>query len=169
MGLFSWVSGNVQKSKAAVTIQEFFEVSKRLGAFPGDPALMANRLVERAFNRVPSLATGDIKGYVLASTVLAIVIMEKELPLAIRDHSAMALAGMLKIAGKESHLHSYDDQAMLETARVVLAGFRDEVSSPLMSDVLQRSASALQETPLQDADTSQERQRRMDELIKRMK
>jgi len=78
MGLFSWVSGNVQKSKAAATIQQYFEFARRLGSFPGDPALTANRVVELAFNRVPDLASGHLKGYVMAATVLSIVILEND-------------------------------------------------------------------------------------------
>lgn len=169
MGLFSWVSGNVQKSKAAATIQQYFEFSQRLGAFSGDPATMANKLVELAFNRVPDLASGGLKGYVLAATVLSIVIMEIGLPLEVRDYCAMALAGMLKVASKEGHLHSYNDQAMLETARNVLAQFRELVPSPLMSEVMRSAAASSSESLPKSEETSQERQRRMDELIQRMK
>lgn len=169
MGLFSWVSGNVQKSKAAATIQQYFEFSQRMGAFPGDPAALANKLVELAFNRVPDLASGGLKGYVLAATVLSIVIMENGLPLEVRDHCAMALAGMLKLASKEGHRHSYNDQAMLETAGNVLAQFRELVPSPPMSEVMRSPAEPSSESHPQKADTSQDRQRRMDELIQRMK
>jgi hypothetical protein len=169
MGLFSWVSGNVQKSKAAATIQQYFEFARRLGSFPGDPAVMANKVVELAFNRVPDLASGHLKGYVMAATVLSIVVLENDLPLEVRDQCAVGLAGMLKLASKEGHLHSYNDQSMLETARNVLEQFREIVPSPMMSDVLRSAGVLPSESRPESADTSQDRQRRMDELIQRMK
>lgn len=153
MGLFSWVSGNVQKSKVAATIQQYFEFARRLGSFPGDPALMANRVVELAFNRVPDLASGRLKGYVMATTVLSIIVLENDLPLEVRDHCAVALAGMLKLASKESHLHSYNDQSMLETARNVLAQFREQVPSPLMSEVMKAPATPSSESHSESAES----------------
>ena len=48
MGLFSWVSSTARKSTAAADIQTYFEVSKKLGFFPGDPTQTANKIVELA-------------------------------------------------------------------------------------------------------------------------
>ncbi len=76
---------------------------------------------------------------------------------------------MLKLASKEGHLHSYNDQSMLETARNVLEQFREIVPSPMMSDVLRSAGVLPSESRPESADTSQDRQRRMDELIQRMK
>lgn len=163
MGLFSWIATTGRKSEAASLIQQYFEVSKQHGIFPGDPAGTANRITELACNRVPEL-TEKWKGRVLAASVLAIAVMEDDIPVEARDHCAMALAGMLKAAHEERHLHSYEDQRMLDIAQRTYAGFREAVPSRPFE------ARAQPEAPHeQEPQTARDRERAMDELIKRMK
>jgi hypothetical protein len=159
MGLVSWITTTGRKSQAASLIQQFFEISKRSGLFPGDPHWAANKLTELACNRVPALAQKR-KGLVLAAAVLAVVVMEDELSLEDRDRCATALAGMLKAAYTERHLHSYEDQALLETARQVYEKFRDAVPDVVIN--------VPPDAEQQRQQTGRDRERAMDELIKRM-
>lgn len=160
MGLLSWISTTGRKSQAASLIQQFFEISKRNGWFPGDPHWAANKLTELACNRVP-LLPAKYKGLVLAAAVLAVVVMEDELTIEDRDRCAMALAGMLKAAHIERQLHSYEDQALLETARQVYEKFRESVPDVLIN--------VPQDATQQREQTGRERERAMEELISRMK
>lgn len=164
MGLLTWIGTTGRKSQAAALIQQFFEVSQRHGMFPGDPAWAANKLTELACNRVPALPE-KWKGFVLASAVLAVVVMEEDLDMEDRDRSAMALAGMLKAASTERHLHSYEEQALLDTGRRVYEKFRGAFPSPLMAAPMDTSAPT---TPEPAESTGKERARAMDELIRRM-
>ena len=159
MGLVSWITATSRKSQAASLIQQFFEISKQNGLFPGDPRWAAHKLTELACNRVPSLAEKR-KGLVLAAAVLAVVVMEDELSLEDRDRCATALAGMLKAAHAERHLHSYEDQALLETARQVYEKFREAVPDVMINV----SLGATQ----QGEQSGRDRERAMEELIKRM-
>lgn len=159
MGLLSWISTTGRKSQAASLIQQFFEISKRHGLFPGDPHWAANKLTELACNRVP-LLPAKYKGFVLAAAVLAVVVMEDELTVEDRDRCATALAGMLKAAHTERHLHSYEEQSLLETARQVYEKFREAVPDTILnvpSDAIR-----------QHEQTGRDRERAMEELIKRM-
>ena len=169
MGLFSWVSSTARKSTAAADIQTYFEVSKKLGFFPGDPMQTANKIVELACTRVPELPSGRYKGYVLAAAALAIVLMEEEQPYETLDYFAMALHGMHKAAETERHQHSYEEQLMLEKTRQVLNEFREIMPSPMMI-VHPKTSALLSQKPVSvPSETSQDRRRAMDELIARMK
>lgn len=169
MGLFSWVSSTARKSKAAAGIQTYFEVSKQLGFFPGDPTQTANKIVELACARVPELSSGRYRGYVLAAAALTIVLMEDEQSYEMRDYFAMALHGMHKAAETERHLHSYEEQLMLEKTRQVLNEFRKMMPSPMII-VHPKTSALLSQKPIPvPSETSQDRGRAMDELIARMK
>jgi len=168
MGLFSWIATTGRKSEAAALIQQYFEVSKQLGIFPGDPAGTADRITELACNRVPDL-TEKRKGRVLAAGVLAIAVLEDDLPLEVRDHCAMALAGMLKAAHVERHLHSYEDQQMLDVAQRVYAKFREVVPSPPFEAPKPEPKAQPEAVREPELPTARDRERAMDELIKRMK
>lgn len=170
MGLISWVTATTKKAQAASLIQQYFEMLKQQGSFSADPAATANKLVELACNRVPTLPDNR-KGFVLAASVLSIVVMETEFPVESRDFMAMALAGMLRAAKEERHLHSYEDQNMLAVAQGVYAAFREEF--PAAPYEPPPAASAPQPEPEAVAEpeplSGRDRQRAMDDLIKRMK
>jgi len=163
MGLFSWIAATGRKSAAAALIQQYFELSKQHGIFPGDPAGTANRITELACHRVPELPR-KWKGRVLAASVLAIAVLEDELAVEVRDQCAMALAGMLKAAHAERHLHSYEDQKMLAVAQRLYVEFRESVPAQPYEPP-KPVAPQKEPEPL----TGQDRERAMDELIKRMK
>lgn len=170
MGLFSWIATTGRKSEAASLIQQFFELSKQHGMFRGDPAGTANRITGLACNRVPDLSEKR-KGRVLAASVLAIAVLEDDMPIEARDHFAMALAGMLKAAHAERHLHSYEDQQMLAVAQQVYAKFREVVPSPPAQAPSQRAPMPTKPEASSEAkpETARDRERAMDELIKRMR
>ena len=169
MGLFSWIADTGRKSAAAALIQQYFELSKQHGIFPGEPAGTANRITELACNRVPKLPE-KCKGTVLAASVLAIAVLEDELPVEVRDYCAMALAAMLKAAYVERHLHSYEDQGMLEAAQRVYITFREVVPSQPY-EAPKPAAKPTEQEPAMESETQtgRDRERAMDELIKRMK
>jgi len=169
MGLFSWFSETTRKSEAAAHIQLYFEVSQKLGVFTGTPAEAANRITELACNRAPALAQ-QWKGFVLAASVLAIGVMEDDLEVEVRDHCAMALAGMLRAAREQRHTHSYDEQHMLRLAQEVYTEFRRIVPSvPHQPVTLKTAASvAAVSPPAPKVQTSRDRERSMEELIRRM-
>lgn len=168
MGLFSWIATTKRKSEAASLIQQYFEIAKRNGSFPGDPAWAATKLTELACNRVPNLPN-QCKGLVLAAAVLAVVVMEDDLEIEDRDRCAMALFGMLTAAARlERHLHSYEDQAVLGTAKRVFDKFREVVpEQPWQlpeAEVVKSSNAAPSREP-----TAQDREKTLNELIRVMK
>lgn len=77
MGFFSWLSATGKKSAAAAALQTYYEISKRHGAFSGDPARLANRVVERACAKLPSLAAGHSKPYLLAAACLTVLLVDE--------------------------------------------------------------------------------------------
>lgn len=168
MGLFSWIATTKRKSEAASLIQQYFEITKGQGLFPGDPAWAANKLIELACNRVPELPN-QRKGLVLAAAVLAVAVMEDDLDFEDRDLCAMALLGMLTAAARmERHIHSYDDQALLGTAKRVYDKFREVVPDqpwqPPHAEVAERSNAEPPKEP-----TAQDREKTLNELIRVMK
>ena len=169
MGLFTWIATTAKKSEAASLIQQYFEVSKKIGIFSGDPAATANRLTELACNRVPQLPE-NYRGVVLAVSVLAIVITEEDISLDARDQIAIGLFSMLRAAALQQHKHSYQDQEMLVTAYRAYAGFREIVPDVpyAPSEVEPVVKPAAKPTAKHVAQTPRERERTMDELIKRM-
>jgi hypothetical protein len=169
MGLLAWFSTTARKSEAAAHIQLYFEISQRVGVFTGTPAEAANRITELACNRAPGLAK-KWKGLVLAASVLAIAVMEDDLPMEARDHCAMALASMVNAAKDQRHLHSYEERDMLRLAYEVYAEFRRLVPvvpyrAPV-PDVVPPKAVTPSSRP--KVETSRDRERAMEELIKRM-
>ncbi|RYZ81447.1 MAG: hypothetical protein EOP04_23965 [Proteobacteria bacterium] len=169
MGLFTWIATTAKKSEAASLIQQYFEVSKKIGIFSGDPAATANRLTELACNRVPYLPE-KYRGAVLAVSVLAIVITEEDISLDDRDQIAIGLFSMIKAAALQQHKHSYQDQEMLVTAYRAYIDFREIVPDapyePRKVEPISKSTVKPVAKPV--AQTSRERERTMDELIKRM-
>ena len=107
----------------------------------------------------------------LAASVLSIVVMEAEFPRESRDFMAMALAGMLRAAKEERHLHSYEDQNMLAVAQGVYTAYRKEFpAAPYEPPPAAAAPEPEPEAVAQPAPLSgRERERAMDELIKRMK
>ena len=61
MSIFSWFSTTASKSNAAALIQTVFETLDRGGILESQPASLANRLTQAAFNRVPHLANTKYK------------------------------------------------------------------------------------------------------------
>lgn len=169
MGLFSWVATTGRKSQAASRIQQFFEMLKHQGSFTADPAATANKLVELACNRVPTLPDNR-KGFVLAASVMSIVVTETEFPIESRDIFAMTLAGMLRAAKEERHLHSYEDQNALAVAQGVYAAFRAEFPAAPYEPPPAATASEPEPGAVAEPEplSGRDRERAMDELIKRM-
>lgn len=170
MGLFTWIATTAKKSEAASLIQQYFEVSKKIGIFSGDPAAIANSLTELACNRVPHLPE-KYRGAVLAVGVLAIVITEEDISLDVRDQIAIGLFSMLKAAALQRHKHSYQDQEMLVTAYRAYEGFRELVPDvPYEPNEIEPNVKpAVKPNSKPVAQTPRERERIMDELIQRMK
>lgn len=166
MGMFSWVATITRKSQATALIQQYFEVSQRLGGFQGDAALTAKKLADLACNRVPSLPEQKSGRVVLAARILSVDLLENELPLAVRDQCAMALNAMLLAAQQERHMHSYEDQEWLKAAVQIYERFREIFPA---SDFESPVSTADKEKFDIPQESSRDRERAMDELIRRMK
>jgi hypothetical protein len=77
MGLFSWLSSTGKKSAAAAALQNYYEICQRHGAFSRDPHRFANQIVERACDKLPSLAAGHSKPYLLAAACLTVLLVDE--------------------------------------------------------------------------------------------
>jgi hypothetical protein len=77
MGFFSWLSATGKKSAAAAALQSYYEISKRHGAFSGDPGRFANQVVESACEKLPSLTEGSSKPYMLAAACLTVLLADE--------------------------------------------------------------------------------------------
>lgn len=75
MGVFSWLSSTASKSKAAVIIHQAFEHYKKTGLMDGDPAKLANHVVEAACARAPGLES-QYSDYILAVTCLTMALAD---------------------------------------------------------------------------------------------
>lgn len=64
MGLFSGIKNNLKKAEAAVVIQNLLEVEKQSGWDGADftPSVIANKLVEKAWDSKPQLFDGSVGG-----------------------------------------------------------------------------------------------------------
>ena len=58
MGLFSGIKNTFKKSEAAVVIQNMLEELKHMGLFDSDPAKVANKMVEAAWDSRPEVFNG---------------------------------------------------------------------------------------------------------------
>lgn len=58
MGLFSGIKNTYKKSEAAVIVQNLLEELKQNGLFDSDPAIVANKLVEAAWETRPDVFSG---------------------------------------------------------------------------------------------------------------
>lgn len=132
MGILSWMGKNSRRQAAVDAIHLYFEVCKKLGAFPpADPRGAAQDAVDLALARVPELIERRWSKYGIAATCLAIVLLEEDEPLAVRDYYAMALRGMLEAADLQRHQLSFEELAALDSARRAYLAFRSIVPSPM--------------------------------------
>jgi hypothetical protein len=126
------MAGKAKRQAAIDAVQTFFEVSKKLGAFPptADPAGAAREAIDLALARVPELVERRYSKYVLASVCLALILLEEDEPLAVRDVHAMALYGMLEAADLQRHQLSYEELSALDSARRSYLVFRSIKPQP---------------------------------------
>lgn len=134
MGVLGWIGGKAKRQAAIEAVQTFFEVSREHGAFPaGDARTAAQQAVDLAIARAPDMLDRRWSKYVLASMCMAVVVLEEDEPIAIRDIHAMALYGMLQAAQLERHRLSYEELSALDTAHRTYLLFRSSVPSPVVS------------------------------------
>lgn len=112
------------ENEAAELVQKYLELTHRHGGFPGDAAGTAQRLLALACNNAPSLACVETCSHVFASVVLAIAVMQRDLPMEGRDQCATALSTLLMAARGRQHLHSAADRELLDITRGVMVWFR---------------------------------------------
>jgi hypothetical protein len=132
MGVLGWMTSRARRQAAIDTVTTFFEVSKKLGTFPAsaDPAGASREAIDLALARVPELIERRWSKYVLASTCLALILLEEDEPLAVRDIHAMALYGILEAANLQRHQLSYEELSALDSARRAYLVFRTVKPSP---------------------------------------
>lgn len=75
MGIFSWFSSTASKTKAAVIIQQAFENYKNAHLIDGDPAKLANHVVEIACAQAPGLES-EYNDHMLAIACLTVVLTD---------------------------------------------------------------------------------------------
>lgn len=160
MGFMSRFSATARKEEAAALIETYYEVSRRNGMFPGDPGQTARLIVAVACATAPDLTVRRYHPFVLPAACLTVLLMESGEPLEIREHVAMALYGMLQGAKAFPKPYTYAEQKYLELGELVYSRFRAEHPEP-----------TLEQPPSSPGvpESSADRSRAMDELIKRMK
>lgn len=57
--MFGGIKNNWKKSEAAVFIQNLFEGLQQQGMFPGNPAAIANKIIDKAFEGRPEIFDGS--------------------------------------------------------------------------------------------------------------
>jgi hypothetical protein len=132
MGVLKWFGGKAKRQAAIDSVQLFFEISKRLGAFPAhvDPCIAAGDAIDLALARVPELIERSWSKHVLAAVCLSVILLEEDESLYARDLHAMALYGMLEAAKLQQHRLSYEEMSALDTARRTYLLFRSQMPSP---------------------------------------
>jgi hypothetical protein len=173
MGVLGWMAGRAKRQAAIDALAAFFEVSKLHGVFPAsaDPTGASREAIDLALARVPELIERRWSKYVLASTCLALILLEEDEPLAVRDIHAMALYGMLEAADLQRNKLSYEELSTLDSARRAYLVFRTHMPSPAAP-----SSRSVLSTPMTtghppdpDSDlTPRERELARAELVKRM-
>lgn len=96
MGIFSWLTSNLSKSSVAVLIQYPLESLARGGLLDSQPATLANRMVEAAFDRIPHLANSNYNKNVMAVSILSMVPALPSFSVNEREASKHALGMLLK-------------------------------------------------------------------------
>lgn len=130
MGLFTWFSSTAKKSVIAVEIQRYFEIVQKHGLFDADPAKVANQLVNDACDKIPGFVTAGYSRYVTAAGVMAIAVMNYDVPRQVRSLHSMALAGMMKAAleFEPPNGYSHAELKILHGAKIALMNFDSEAS-----------------------------------------
>lgn len=123
MGFLSWFSTTTSKSAAAVLIQSCLEGLARGGLLSASPAILANRMVEAAYERVPTLAKTNYNKHILAASILAMVPALSALSETEREAGKHALGLMLsqlqKLLLSNSLALTLSEQDLLEKAHRV--------------------------------------------------
>jgi hypothetical protein len=169
MGLFSWFSSTARKSAAAAALQAYYEICKHHGLFRGDPAKFANRIVAAACDRLPDLAEGNYKPYILAAASVTVVMVDEDAESENAGLYSLGLGAMVKaVLADPSFTPSSAEERIMDAACAVLQKW-NERPSPLLSgmgfDTETRTASQTQHAV---PETFQGREREMDELIRRV-
>jgi hypothetical protein len=173
MGLFSWFSSTARKSAAAAALQGYYEICKHHGLFRGDPAKFANRIVATACDRLPDLAEGNYKPYILAAASVTVVMVDENAESENASLYAMGLGAMLKaVLADPRFTPSSAEEKIMDAASVVLQRWNDRPSPFLggMGFDAQTASTAAQTGQQGHAvpDTFQGREREMEELIRRV-
>ena len=133
MGFFSWLSATGKKSAAAAALQSYYEISKRHGVFAGDPARFANRVVERACDKLPSLASGHSKPYLFAAGCLTVLLVDEP------QHSdearlyAMGISAMLQALFSDPRFAPTVSEARIIDAATTVMQQWSDAPSPWLS------------------------------------
>jgi hypothetical protein len=175
MGVLGWMSGRAKRQAAIDAVTAFFEVSKKFATFPAsaDPAGASREAIDLALARVPELIERRWSKYVLASTCLALILLEDDEPLAVRDIHAMALYGMLEAANLQRHHLSYEELSILDSARRAYLVFRTIMPSPAAPSIRSVDLCPMTTSHPSDPDanslTPRERELLRAQLVQRMR
>jgi len=143
MGLFSGIKNTFKKSEAAVVVQNLLEETKRVGFFDSDPARVANRLVESAWDSRPDIfggAYGDRPHkvtFAAYSFAYAIGNLRRDSPA--RDALVIPFGKLMLYLQKTGHLFSFNrlDNELLGAALCVFEELMAEemAENPLPFDI----------------------------------
>jgi hypothetical protein len=170
MGLFSWFSSTARKSAAAAALEAYYEICKHHGLFREDPAKFANRIVATACDRLPDLAEGNYKPYILAAASVTVVMVEEDAESETAGLYALGLGAMLKaVLADPRFTPSSAEEKIMDAAAVVLQRWNDR-PAPLLRGMGfdAQTAPTAGQTQHAVSETFQGRERQMDELIRRV-
>ncbi|HGM4734135.1 TPA: hypothetical protein ACKPYB_000652 [Stenotrophomonas maltophilia] len=137
MGFFSGIKDNFKKSEAAVCVQNLLEQQQRIGYFAGDPARIANALIQSAWDERPDVFGGKFgqRPHKIAVTAIA---LSKALSLSSEsDPNRFALLACLGAALSEAHTNAgfYPfnnlDMTLIEAAGEVFIEKGNEMGVPM--------------------------------------
>lgn len=133
MSFLSWLSATGKKSAAAAVLQTYYEICKRHGAFRGDPAAFANRILERACDKLPSLTEGNPKPYVLALAALTVLMVDEPQQSSDANLYAMGIGAMIKALDADPSFVATPSEARIIEASAAVISRWMETPSPWLT------------------------------------